>query len=154
MDYNDPGIWAHAADDETLVVLAPGAGAAAAELQQFAKAIPEASVPLRERVDEYRFFAIHNYYQDVAKRIESANSPDGAIILVGRNQDREFRQSYQGSLPVYELPEPGRTAEETVTRLEQIADKHTQLFGLFRVAGRCRSCGCHRCLAERPHLPG
>ena len=134
MDYNDPGIWAHAADAETLVVLAPGAGATAAELQQFAKAIPGASVPLREGVDEYRFFAIHNHYQDVAKRIESANSPDGAIILVGRNQDREFRQSYQGSLPVYELPEPGRTADEAVTRLEQIADKHTQLFGLFRVA--------------------
>ncbi|MCU0500332.1 MAG: DUF4832 domain-containing protein, partial [Anaerolineae bacterium] len=47
---------------------------------------------------------------------------------------REFRQSYQGSLPVYELPEPERTAEETVARLKQIADKHTQLFGLFRVA--------------------
>ncbi|MCU0500715.1 MAG: hypothetical protein MUC51_02935, partial [Anaerolineae bacterium] len=119
MDYNDPGIWAHAADAETLVVLAPGAEAAAAELLQFAKAIPEASVPLRERADEYRFFAIHDYYQDIATQIERANAPDGAIILVGRNQDREFRQSYQGSLPVYELPEPERTAEETVARLKQ-----------------------------------
>lgn len=134
MDYNDPGIWAHAADVETLVVLAPGSGSAAAALPQFAKAIPEASVPLREGVDEYRFFAIHNYYQDLARQIEGTNSPDGAIILVGRNQDREFRQSYHGSLPVYELPEPGRTAEEAVARLAQIVDKHTQLFGLFRVA--------------------
>ncbi len=132
MDYDDPAIWSHAADEETLVVLAPGSSRAATELPQFASLIPEASVPLREHVDEYRFFRIHNPYQDIAQRIEA----DGAtlVVLVGRGQETELKRFYHGSRSVLELPEPGHTAEEAIARLEQIGTGHVYLAVLFRVS--------------------
>ena len=133
LDRDDPAIWTHAGDDETLVLLAPGPSRAAQELPQFASPIPEASVALREHVDEYRFFRIHNHYQEIARQIENSASPNGAIVLIGRGQETALLRFYHGNLPVYELPEPGHTADEAVARLEQIAEEHSPLFVLFRV---------------------
>jgi 4-amino-4-deoxy-L-arabinose transferase-like glycosyltransferase len=133
LDYNDLAVWRHASDDETLVLLAPGPSRAGDELLQFANLIPEASVPLRRRGDEYRFYRIHNPYQDIAQRLQEPALQASAIILVGSGQMAELRRFHGGAQPIYELPEPGQAAEAAIARLEPIASAHPSLVALSRV---------------------
>ena len=90
IDYNDPTFRILQDDTETLVVLAPGDSLAAAELPHLAQALPDADVPLRENHGAYRFFRIHNPYQDIASTIDTAAQPDDAIVLVGPDSARTW----------------------------------------------------------------
>ena len=74
IDYNDPTFRTLQDDTETLVVLAPGDSLAAAELPHLAQALPDADVPLRENQGAYRFFRIHNPYQDIASYYRRSRS--------------------------------------------------------------------------------
>lgn len=134
MDRNDRNIWMRATDPESLVILTPGDGLAATELLQFAQSIPEADVSLRERADTYRFFRIHNPYQDIACLIREMAVPNDAIVLIGRDQRSELRRFYQGTLPVYELPEGEDYPASIAAWLAQIAAQHPILYVLFRSA--------------------
>ena len=69
-----------------LVLFANAASLAAAELPHLAEALPDADGPLRENQGAYRFFRIHNPYQDIASTIDAVAQPDDAIVLVGPGQ--------------------------------------------------------------------
>lgn len=132
MDYDDPGLRAYQEAENALFLLTPGDSLAASELPQLAQALPEADVALREEVDAYRFFRIHNPYGDIARYLEARAQPGDAIVLVGRDQRPALARFYEGGVPVYELPQPDLDA--TLRQLEQIAGQHRRLLVLYRAA--------------------
>ncbi len=132
MDYDDPGFRVYQEAEDALFLLTPGASLAAAELPLLAQALPEADAPLRENVDAYRFFRIHNPYSDIARYLERMAQPGDAVLLVGRDQQPALARFYTGDLPIYQLPQPD--PDTTLRQLEQIAGQHRQLLVLYRAA--------------------
>ena len=136
MDYNDPLIWSHQDDPNTLAVLAPGDSLAARELPRFAQPLPDESVPLREGVAEYRFYRIRDPYRDLARYLEAAGGPGDAIVLVGAGQRSPFEAARRdrAGLPIYELSEPRAGTSATVARLERLIREHRRIYAIFRAA--------------------
>jgi hypothetical protein len=132
MDYDDPGFRVYQEAEEALFLLTPGNSLAAAELPLLAQALLEAGVALREDVDAYRFFRIHNPYGDIARYLDAMAQPDAAVGLVGRDQRASLARFYAGGLPIYELPQPERDA--TLRQLELIAGQYRHLLVLYRAA--------------------
>ena len=131
LDYDDPGFRVYQEAEEALFLLTPGESLAAAELPLLAQALPEADTPLREQVDAYRFFRIHNPYADIARYLDVMAQPDDAILLVGRDQRGALARFYSGDLAIYELPAQERAA--AVGQLEQLAGQRRHLLALYRV---------------------
>ncbi|MCB0254246.1 MAG: hypothetical protein KDI55_10985 [Anaerolineae bacterium] len=134
IDYNDPAFRTLQDESETLVVLAPGDSLAAAELPHLAQALPDADVPLRENHGAYRFFRIHNPYQDIASALDTVAQPGDAIVLVGPGQRESLSRYYRGTLPVYELPQQPVDQDATNRQLAEIASQHRLLHVLYRAS--------------------
>lgn len=133
-DYNDRRLLAHSNDPETLAVLAPGQSLAASELPRFATPIPGATIPLREGREEYLFYRIHNYYRDLAEYLATTATSDDAIVLVGPDQRAPLDAFYQGTLPIYELPEQPHEENATQSKLEQLASRHRRIYTIYQAA--------------------
>ena len=114
--------------------MAPGDSLAAAELPHLAQALPDADVPLRENQGAYRFFRIHNPYQDIASTIDAVAQPDDAIVLVGPGQREDLARFYKGRLPIVELPQQPVDRDATIRQLEQLAGEHRRLYGVYRAS--------------------
>ena len=134
MDYDNPLLWSHQEDDDTLLLLAPGSSRAAADLPRFAEELKEASVSLREGAGAYRFFRVHNYYRDLAAHLQRVSHPGDAIILNVAGQRPLFDQAYRGDLPIYELPEQSIDKEQTIAQFQELLKKHRRIYGIFRVS--------------------
>jgi 4-amino-4-deoxy-L-arabinose transferase-like glycosyltransferase len=134
MDYNDPGFRVYQEAKEVLFLLTPGESLAATELPLLAEPLPEASVPLREEQDMYRFYRIHNPYQDIALYLERMMEVEDAVLLVGRDQRRILDRFYNGDLTIYELSEPLINSETVVRSLEEVTKKHRRLLALYRTS--------------------
>jgi hypothetical protein len=132
MDFNDPSLWTHRDDEDTLVVMAPGVSRAATELPQFAQPLADQSVPLREAAGEYRFYQIHNYYRDLARYLNAVGHSGDAIILVGPGQQDLLRAEYHEGLPIVELPRGDEAA--TTAELKRLTSQHQRIYGIFRSA--------------------
>jgi 4-amino-4-deoxy-L-arabinose transferase-like glycosyltransferase len=128
MDYNDPLIWSRQEDVDTLVLLAHGDSLARAELPNMATLLPGESIPLREGVDEYAVYRIHDDFSDAAAVLEGAASRDDAILLTAAAGGDRFRSAYRGGAPIYELPAHGSDTAQTIARLEEVARRHGQIF--------------------------
>jgi len=134
MDYDDPLLWSHQEDEDTVLVLAPGPSRAASDLPRFAQELPEARVLLREEAGEYRFFRAHNYYRDLAAHLTEVGQPSDAIILNVAGQRDLFEQAYRGGLPVYELPQQPVDREKTIAQLRELLAGRRRIYGIFRVS--------------------
>lgn len=134
IDTNDPTFRTLQDDTETLVILAPGDSLAAAELPHLAQALPDADVPLRENQGAYRFFRIHNPYQDIASTIDAVAQPDDAIVLVGPGQREDLARFYKGPLRIVELPQQPVDRDATIRHLEQLAGEHRRLYAVYRAS--------------------
>ena len=134
IDTNDPTFRTLQDDTETLVILAPGDSLAAAELPHLAQALPDADVPLRENQGAYRFFRIHNPYQDIASTIDAVAQPDDAIVLVGPGQREDLARFYKGPLRIVELPQQPVDQNTAIRQLEQLAGEHRRLYAIYRAS--------------------
>lgn len=96
------------------------------------------SIPTGVTLAAYYFdpaMARDNYRATVAY-ISAVAGPNDAIILNAPGQQEVFDYYYQGDLPVYGLPEQRPPDEAaTLTRLQEIAQKHPHLYTLYWATG-------------------
>lgn len=131
MDFDDPLIWSRQEDADTIILLAPGDSRARAELPNLADALPGESVPLREEVDEYRIYRIHDNFGDAADILEGSAGPDDAIVLAVADGSERFRAGYDGGAPIYELPGEPTAEAQVITRLEEVLRQRGRIFAVY-----------------------
>ena len=92
------------------------------------------SIPTAQTLVAYYFdpAVARDNYRGMAAYIAAVGRPDDAIILNAPGQREVFDYYYDGSLPVYGLPEQRPAdADATIAQLEEIAHQHPHLYGLF-----------------------
>ncbi len=99
-----------------------------------AMAIALVSIPTGVTLAAYYFdpAVARDNYRAIAAYISAVAGPDDAIILNAPGQREVFEYYYQGSLPVYGLPEQRPPDEAaTLARVKEIAGQHPHLYTLY-----------------------
>ena len=92
------------------------------------------SIPTAQTLVTYYFdpAVARDNYRGMASYIAAIGRPDDAIILNAPGQREVFEYYYDGSLPIYGLPEQRPPdAQATTEQLETIASRHPHLYGLL-----------------------
>ena len=92
------------------------------------------SIPTAQTLVTYYFdpAVARDNYRGMASYIAAIGRPDDAIILNAPGQREVFEYYYDGSLPIYGLPEQRPPDEQATTeQLETIASRHPHLYGLL-----------------------